>query len=188
MKKPAAAVRREKTAPVARAAKGPGAGPSVPARASHRLAVLAVLEQFRVIFRSTKLHFEWVKEKTGVSGAQLWVLAELHRHPGMRVTELARALAIHQSTASNLLDRLDALGLVHRERSADDQRVVHLSLTAKGRSVIDRAPQPLEGVLPNALHALRGDELAALQGQLERLAARMQVRDRKARRIPLADM
>lgn len=160
------------------------AGPA----ASHRGLSLVVLGQFRLIFRSVKKHFQWVQERTGVSGAQLWVLAELHRTPGIRVTELARAMAVHQSTASNLIDRLEKAGLIHRERSDADQRVVRLSLTASGRRIIAAAPLPLEGVLPDALNALPHKSLSELQRRLEELAKSMKVRDSKGKRIPLAEM
>jgi DNA-binding MarR family transcriptional regulator len=149
---------------------------------------MAVLEQFRLIFRSAKKHFQWVQERAGVSGAQLWVLAELHRRPGIRVTELAQAMAVHQSTASNLIDRLEKNGLLQRERSSEDQRVVHLSLTKAGRQTVARAPRPLRGVLPDALHSLAPAELGELQKHLEKLASRMKVRDRAGKRIPLAEM
>ncbi len=149
---------------------------------------MSVLEQFRLIFRSAKKHFQWVQERTGVSGAQLWVLAELRRKPGIRVTELAQAMAVHQSTASNLIERLEKGGLLRRARSSRDQRVVHLSLTKAGRDAVARAPRPLEGVLPHALNSLRQGELAELQRCLDRLAGKMKVRDRAGRRIPLAEM
>ncbi len=162
--------------------------PTKTARAANAAAALSVLEQFRVIFRSTKKHFQWVETATGVSGAQLWVLAELQRTPGIRVTELARALAVHQSTVSNLLERLEERGLVQRVRSAKDARNVLLSLTAAGNAVIARAPMPLEGVLPNALRSLPAAELAQLKVLLESLARHMKVRDRAGKRIFLGDM
>lgn len=149
---------------------------------------LTVLGQFRLIFRSTKTHFQWVQERTGVSGAQLWVLAELSKRPGIRVTDLARAMGVHQSTASNLIDPLEKRGLIQRDRSLQDQRVVHLSLTRGGRDVVARAPLPLEGVLPDALKTLRQADLLELQRNLERLARRMKVRDRSGKRIPIGEM
>ncbi|HXY21726.1 MAG TPA: MarR family transcriptional regulator [Burkholderiaceae bacterium] len=157
-------------------------------RDARRELALAVLEQFRLIFRSAKKHFQWVEERTGVSGAQLWVLAEVQRRPGIRVTELAHAMAVHQSTVSNLLDRLERHGLLQRDRSSADQRVVHLSLTELGRSTIARAPLPLEGVLPDALNRLAHGELVDLQQRLEQLAKLMKVRDSRGKRIPLAEM
>lgn len=173
------------------------AAPSTKARArhaspdgrdAHRRTALEVLEQFRLIFRSSKKHFQWVHERTGVSGAQLWVLAELQRRPGIRVTELARALAVHQSTASNLVERLRQQRLLQRVRQPDDRRVVQLTLTHAGREILARAPQPLEGVLNNALNALEHGELIDLLRRLEGLARRMKVRDARGKRIPLADL
>jgi len=164
-----------------RAARSPGLEP-------RRATALAVIELFRLIFRSAKKHFQWVQDRTGVSGAQLWALAELQRQPGIRVTELARALAVHQSTASNLVDALEKRALLRRERTAPDQRVVQLTLTDAGRQTLAAAPQPLEGVLPDALNALDHDDLLELQQRLEQLAKGMKVRDRGGRRIPLADI
>jgi DNA-binding MarR family transcriptional regulator len=166
-----------------RAAKAPK-----PVRTVHRPLAMAVLEQFRLIFRSAKRHFQWVQERTGVSGAQLWVLAELRRKPGMGMTELAQAMAVHQSTASNLIDRLAKSGLIQRDRSGEDRRVAHLSLTSAGHQTLARAPLPLEGVLPDALNSLDDAELVELQQRLEKLASLMKVRDRAGKRIPLAEM
>jgi DNA-binding MarR family transcriptional regulator len=153
-----------------------------------RSLAMAVLGQFRLIFRSAKIHFQWVRERVGVSGSQLWVLAELQRKPGIRVTELAQAMAVHQSTASNLVESLEKSGLLQRERSSQDQRVVHLSLTDSGRQTVARAPKPIRGVLPDALDTLNQKDLAELKKYLAKLATLMKVRDRAGRRIPLAEM
>lgn len=158
------------------------------AREADHLLEMAVLEQFRLIFRSAKKHFQWVRERTGISGAQLWLLAEIQRRPGIRVTELAKSMAVHQSTASNLIERLETGGLLLRQRSSEDQRVVHLSLTKAGRETIARAPRPLYGVLLDALSGLKEADLAQLRRLLEKLAARMKVRDRAGKWIPLAEM
>ncbi len=149
---------------------------------------LAVLEQFRLIFRSAKKHFQWVQERTGVTGAQLWVLAELRRNPGMRVTELARAMAVHQTTASNLIERLVREKMIKRERADVDQRVINLSLTRKGSEAVASAPLPLEGVLPDALKSLSLEDLGELHRRLDKLARLMKIRDVTGKRIPLAEM
>jgi MarR family transcriptional regulator, organic hydroperoxide resistance regulator len=149
---------------------------------------MAVLQQFRLIFRSAKKHFQWVQERAGVSGAQLWLLAEIERRPGIRVTDVAKSMAVHQSTASNLIERLEKDRLLLRQRSSQDQRVVHLSLTKAGRATVARAPRPLYGVLRDALGSLEETDLAQLQDLLEKLASKMKVRDRAGKRIPLAEM
>src|SRR3954468_24900865 len=105
--------------------------------------MLDVLAQFRVLFRSVRQHYRRVQRRSGVTGAQLWALAHVAGHPGTKMGELARALAIHPSTASNLVRRLEALALVARRRKGRDQRTVQLYLTGKGGKALGRAPQPL---------------------------------------------
>jgi DNA-binding MarR family transcriptional regulator len=101
----------------------------------------------------------------------------LAARPGMRVSELADALAVKRSTASNLLDKIEQRGLIRRERGYPDQRVVHLYLTAAGAAVMEKAPQPAQGVLIDSLHRLSPDELAALDKDLTRLVALMGLAD-----------
>ncbi|MCE1172760.1 MAG: MarR family transcriptional regulator, partial [Azovibrio sp.] len=69
-------------------------------------APMDVLKQFRSIFNTVKQHFQQVEAACRVSGAQLWALAVIVRQPGLRVSELAKAMAVHQSTTSNLVERL----------------------------------------------------------------------------------
>lgn len=155
---------------------------------SQREQAMAVLQQFRIVFKSVKKHFQWVEKETGVSGSQLWALAQIAGAPGTSVTELARALAIHQSTASNLIDKLAQRELIRRERKLDDQRVVRLYLTRQGQAIVAKAPQPVEGVLPDALMRLPKAELLKLDAMLKGLTQLMRVRDASGKHTPLADI
>lgn len=133
----------------------------------------AALRLLRSIVRATRQHMQLIEEHCGVPGAQIWMMAELARSPGIRVSDLADALTVHQSTVSNLLLKLEERGYVTRERSADDQRVVRLRLTRAGAAVLGRAPKPLEGAVETGVRAMTSGELAQLHQGLARLAARM---------------
>jgi DNA-binding MarR family transcriptional regulator len=151
--------------------------------------MLDVLEQFRVIVRSIRRHYRDVERRAGLSGAQLWALAEVAARPGLKVGELAAVLAVHPSTASNLARRLQRLGLARRERKGRDQRHVRLFTTARGARVLARAPQPSIGVLQQALSSLPAARLRELQRGLARLVALMKVKSlAAARALPLSDM
>ena len=50
------------------------------------------------------------------------------------VSELVTTLALTQSAVTELVQRAEAAGLVQREGSKEDGRVVHLSLTSDGLS------------------------------------------------------
>jgi len=142
--------------------------------------------KFRVIVSAVKRHFKWVEQQCGINGAQLWALWEIGRARGLRVNDLARALAMHQSSTSNLVDKLVKSRLVARHRSTDDQRVVRLLLTPKGTTLLRRAPKPARGILPEALYRLPLPALSQLDRSLMRVLREMSAADRGAMAQPLA--
>lgn len=158
--------------PQGEASSAPGASDR---KAQAMVSPLSVLQRFRVLIRTAQRHSQWVERQSGVTGAQLWALQELAEAPGMRVGELAGRMALHQSTASNMIDKLESGGLVVKERTSADQRVVRLSLTDAGRGLLDRAPTPARGVLPEALRLLDEQTLLRLQGELDGLL--LQIKD-----------
>ncbi|MBT0960941.1 MarR family winged helix-turn-helix transcriptional regulator [Denitromonas iodatirespirans] len=145
------------------------------------------LRLFRAIYAAVRHHLQSIERRCGASGAQVWALALLARQPGMRVTELASAMAIHPSTASNLLAKAEKAGLLRRERSTADQRVVKLYLTDTGRDTLAKAPEPVAGLLPDALARLPQEVLSRLSGDLQLLATQMSVQDDAAGR-PFSDL
>lgn len=160
-----------------------------PRTSGDKRQMLEVLEQFRVIIRSVRRHYRDVERRAGLSGAQLWALAEVAARPGLEVGGLARALAVHQSTASNLARGLHALELVRRERKRRDHRHVQLFTTAKGLKLLARAPRPSIGVLQQALSELPAARLRELHAALARVVALMKVKSlAAARALPLSDL
>jgi DNA-binding MarR family transcriptional regulator len=152
------------------------AKPQPPKRSAKRESSLEVLKKFRQIFRAAKLHMSATEKSVGATSAQLWAMSELEENPGLRVGDLAEAMALHQSTVSNLVDTLEDQGLVRRERKDKDQRVVRLYLTAVGLRVIRKAPAPARGVLPDALEHLPAAALGRLDSSLALLLQTMAVK------------
>lgn len=145
------------------------------------------LRQFRVVFSTVKNHFQDIESRCSVSGAQLWAISEVADLPGLRVTELAHAMSVHQSTASNLVGELERKGLIRKERGTD-QRVVLLYLTEQGNELVVRAPKPMMGVLPDALQRLPEDVINSLITNMDTLIATMQLKDEAAATKPLSDI
>jgi DNA-binding MarR family transcriptional regulator len=143
------------------------------------------LRRFRLIFSAVQQHSQLVESSLGVSSAQLWALWEMENNPGLKVTELARAMSLHQSTASNLLIKLEKKGLIRRERSSSDQRVVHLHLTDSGLELVATAPGPKRGLLQQALFELPDSVLVTLTECLDALVAEMHLGDDEAGMQPL---
>jgi DNA-binding MarR family transcriptional regulator len=136
---------------------------------SHAQAAMEALQKLRVLVRAAQRHSTWIEKQCGVSGAQLWIMQELKEAPGLRVGQVAERLAIHQTTASNLLDALSKKGLISKARDPKDQRVVTLQLSHKGRTVLAKAPTPARGLLPEGLRRLNQKELKELNKRLQAL-------------------
>ncbi len=89
----------------------------------------------------------------------------------MTVGSLGGRLFLDSGTLTPLLKRLEAANLVTRTRSAEDERVVHVGLTAAGRKLRKKA----EGI-PAAMSCalgLNGDQIAALRDPLRKVLARL---------------
>ncbi|MBZ2209755.1 MarR family winged helix-turn-helix transcriptional regulator [Massilia soli] len=158
----------------------------VPAPSLDDDASVRVLRQFRIVFNTVKAHFRQVERDTGIGGAQLWALSEIRATPGIGVNDLARALDVHQSTASNLVKSLLDKGLVMAVRSGRDRRIVLLSLLPAGAALLDSAPAPFAGVLPGALAGLDLATLNRLETDLASVIALLQG-DPAGAKVPLAE-
>jgi DNA-binding MarR family transcriptional regulator len=66
------------------------------------------------------------------------LLSALHHQPRLPVGEVALAAGVAPPTATRMLAHLERTGVVRREPSTDDRRVVTVSLTARGRQLLAR--------------------------------------------------
>jgi DNA-binding MarR family transcriptional regulator len=145
----------------------------------------AILKKLRIVIRSAQRHSSWIEKQCGVNGAQLWIMHELHATPGMRVGEIAERLAIHQTTASNLLDELQKKRLAIKTRDTHDQRVVRLTLSESGLQLLADAPRPARGLLPCALLQMSGSVLQELDAGLQGLLDSVGLLDEESGMLPL---
>lgn len=123
--------------------------------------------------KETRTEFESLLAEHGSSLPQFILMNALHarEHPSQR--ELADATGIHGPTITHHLTRLEADGLISRDRDAGDRRVVRVALTAAGRRVHRRA----RGVADRHDAALRSwlgaDDAEALERILNRVRTRI---------------
>lgn len=130
---------------------------------------MLVLQKLRIIIQTAHKHSSVIKKKTGISGAQLWLLQEIADEDGMKVGDAAKRMSLKSTTVSNLVESLIELDLMQRFKDQKDHRVVRLSLTAKGKSLIKKAPKPTRGFLPDSLKLLSNKELSDLNKSLDHL-------------------
>ncbi len=121
-----------------------------------------VMDSLRRIVRELRLSASSAERGAGISSAQLFVLQALAEEPASSLSDLTERTLTDQSSVSVVVKRLVDRKLVARRGSELDARRVELSLTARGRKVIARVPDPTQARLLGALGRLSPLDLARL--------------------------
>ncbi|MFD7419614.1 MarR family winged helix-turn-helix transcriptional regulator [Streptomyces californicus] len=103
----------------------------------------------------------------GLTYSQYLVMLVLWEHGPQPVKAIGERLYLDSGTLSPLLKRLEAAGLVRRERSREDERSVLIEPTCEGADLRDRALAVPRSVL--AATGLSVEEVLGLQDVLRRL-------------------
>ena len=75
----------------------------------------------------------------GLTYPQYLVLVVLWEKDGLTLAEIGDRLMLDSGTLTPLVRRLEATGIVSRQRSTDDEREVNILLTAQGQALKDQA-------------------------------------------------
>ena len=85
----------------------------------------------RLIIREYQPHLD----KLGITYSQYLVLMVLWEKDGIAVSEITERLILNTNTVTPILKRMEAQGLITRQRSGSDERKVIITLTPKGRQL-----------------------------------------------------
>ena len=130
----------------------------------------ATLIALRRVLRAIEGNARAIARTSGLTPAQMLVLHSLADAGQELPRDIARRLGVSQATVTTQIDRLEARGLVRRERRQADRRMVWVILTAEGRRVLAETPDPLYGRFAERFAALDDWEQALLLASAERLA------------------
>lgn len=131
---------------------------------------IAALRALRRILRASEVGNRQLAAATGLTPSQLLVLQEIGERGDTTPTELSAALHFSQATITNIADRLEAGGLVARQRGEHDKRRVYLTATEAGASTVRTAPDMLQARFTENFASLAEWEQAMILAGLERLA------------------
>ena len=114
----------------------------------------------------TGLYTPWLKP-LGLTYTQYIVFLVLWERDGISVSEIGERLMLDNGTLSPLLKKMEQAGYVERRRCREDDRVVEITLTEKGRALQEQAkdiPQKVAGCVD--LPAEKAQQLYALLYEL----------------------
>ena len=96
-----------------------------------------VLRTWAEVFMRRSMHdFMRFSRHAGLSMSQINVLFHLQYGKQCGVSDIGERLGVSNAAASQLVDRLVNLNLLERQEDPDDRRAKHLTLTARGESLV----------------------------------------------------
>ncbi|MBK8941393.1 MAG: MarR family transcriptional regulator [Polyangiaceae bacterium] len=141
----------------------------------------AIVETIVYLYTESRRLTKQAAREVGLTGPQLTVIKLLDTFGDLSLSTLSERIRAQNSTVTGIIDRMEREGLVLRERSTSDRRVVYIRLTPKGRQLSkDVEVQPME-IFRDVLATLSRDDTKDLLRILSKLQKRVRglVKDRE---------
>ena len=112
--------------------------------------------------------------KLGFTAAQWGILRLLATDEPPTAAQLCRQLNYDTGSMTRMLARLEAKGVIKREPSEVDRRVVRLRLTGAGRKLHPKLRDVVIRVLNHLTHGIPPEDVRALGEQLKKMRSNLQ--------------
>jgi len=133
-----------------------------------------ILEAILYLYTESRRITKELARAVLLTGPQLTVLKMLEGVGDLSLSELSERIRAQNSTVTGIIDRMEREGLVLRERSKEDRRVINITLTEKGSRIArEVSVEPME-VLRASLESLSVPEMRELLKILTKIARRVQ--------------
>ncbi len=133
-----------------------------------------LVRALRRITRATDLHSSRLAARHGITLPQLTCLTHIVSNGPVSLSQLCELVLLSPSTVNGIIDRLEAKGLVVRERTDPDRRKVLHNATRAGRKLAVRVPSLLHDKLLQSVRELPPREQRSLLKALETVAILME--------------
>lgn len=143
------------------------------------------LRALRRVLRATEIGSRRLANATGLTPSQWLVLREIASRDSVTPSEIAQAVQFSQATITTVVDRLQELGFVQRQRNERDKRQFILSALPPGVAALTDAPDLLQTTFTQRFDRLPSWEQAMILAAVERLAMLMDAQNIDA--APLLD-
>lgn len=119
------------------------------------------------------------KAEHTVTRVQWLLLRHLQRNGTCTIGELANHLDVRSSTMSQMIDRLEKNGIVHRASIQKDARIKSVSLSEKGRTIILEREKLWEDSLAQPFQYFSSEEKEVFFNLMEKLVNHIPKKERK---------
>lgn len=105
----------------------------------------------------------------GIHFGQARVLVSLMQHGNLTQRAIGQGLHIKPATVTNMVKRMDESGLIDRRRDINDDRIINVTLTSKGKKAANFAITVMEQIEDEIRSELSRKEIDILRHPLERV-------------------
>ncbi len=137
----------------------------------------ALLTSLRKIIQAIDIHSRMLNKKFGLTGPQLIVLQEISNHGEISITPLSRNTSLSQATVTDITKRLEAKGYICRRKNETDKRAVSLSLSDRGKEVVNNLPPLLQEEFTEKFLKLENWEQMMILASFERVVSLMSAQE-----------
>ncbi len=109
----------------------------------------------------------------GIHFGQARILVSLMHHGELTQRTIGQGLHIKPATVTNMVKKMDASGLIDRRRDANDDRIINVTLTLKGKEAAALAVSVMEQIENDIRSELSRKEIDILRHPLERIRNRL---------------
>jgi DNA-binding MarR family transcriptional regulator len=135
---------------------------SAPTENTTRPEVDSIVETIIYLYTESRRITKGMAREVGLTGPQLTVIKLLESFDDLSLSSLSERIRAQNSTVTGIIDRMEREGLVRRERSTVDRRVVHIKLCDKGMKLARQIQvEPME-IFRDALASLSQADLRDL--------------------------
>ncbi len=155
---------------------------SLPLSDEAKVEVDAIVETIIYLYTESRRLTKQAARELGLTGPQLTVIKLLETFGDLSLSSLSERIRAQNSTVTGIIDRMEREGLVSRERSTSDRRVVYIRLTTKGAQLAKSIEvEPME-IMYGVLAGLNREDTRDLLRILGKLQKRVRalVKEREA--------
>lgn len=117
---------------------------------------------------------EPIVQSEGLSMIQTYILFGLAEGTITNISSLCKEFGINQGNVSTMCKQMEKAGLIKRNRSSEDERIVTLSLTEQGKQTLQRLYARADG-LDNAFEQVPIEKLEAIINGMHELSELLKI-------------
>lgn len=132
-----------------------------------------LLIALRKIIQAIDQHSIQLKKKFGLTGPQLIILQSVLTNERISVTQLSKNVSLSQATVTNITKRLEKQGCLERKKSINDKRKINISITGKGKFILEKVPPLLQEKFTDRFSKLEDWEQLMIESAFNRVGSMM---------------